>query len=53
MFGSLVVTAAVSVILVFTYELSLLRYVLIAIGFAVFVFLYRDFIIGFIKKRMN
>lgn len=52
-FGSFVVTALVSVPLVMTYSMHLIRYILIAVGFASFVFVYHNYIFYYIRKVLH
>lgn len=51
MFGSMVVTAVVTIIITYSYSYTLVRYLLIGVGFITFVLVFRNFIISFVKKR--
>ena len=51
MFGALIITGIVTAILMLTYDHAVIRYALIAVGFASFLFYFRDYINGWIKKR--
>lgn len=46
-------TALVSVPLVMTYSMHLIRYILIAVGFASFVFVYHNYIFYYIRKVLH
>ena len=51
MFGAVFVTAGISVLLVITYNYNLIRYGLIAAGFVIFLWVFRDFIKNYLKKK--
>ena len=51
MFGSIIVTSIIAEILVFSYSYNWLRFTLLGVGFASFLFVYRGFIISWIAKR--
>lgn len=53
MFASVLVTGGISVVLVLTYNYTLVRYALIAIGFVIFLWVFRDFIKGYLQKLKN
>lgn len=50
MFGIIIVTCIVAEILIISYSFTVLRYILLATGFATFLLVFRNFIIGYIKK---
>ncbi|MCD7789969.1 MAG: oligosaccharide flippase family protein [Bacteroides thetaiotaomicron] len=50
MFGTVFVAGLVSMILIISYSYTWLRYTMIIIGFISFVFVFRNFIIGYLKK---
>ena len=53
MFSSLVITSGISVIIALTYNNNIIRYIIIGIGFISFLGIYREYIVSFLKKRLN
>lgn len=51
MFGSVLITSLISVVLIWSYKHTVIRYVMLIIGFISFLYIYRSYIIGWTKKR--
>lgn len=52
-FGSFAVTALISIPLIMTYSMHAIRYIMIAVGFASFVYVYRNYIFGLKVKSFQ
>ncbi len=50
MFGAMIVVSIIGVILILTYDNTVVRYLLTIVGFISFLFVFRDYITGYLKK---
>lgn len=53
MFGAIAVTTLVAMLLIYTYDKAVLRYGLLCLGFASFIFVFRKFILDWFRRKKD